>query len=366
MSSERRSDMAAPTVPDARAHAQRGLDLMCSSEERLLLACSGGPDSVALLAALAPQWGSRLQVAYVHHGLRAAAEREAHHVLAVAECLGLEAHVLRPAQPQTALGQASPRNPASETALRALRLGALTAFARERGVGTVLMAHHGDDALETLALHRARGHRGLRSRAGIPSVRPLGPGLRLARPWLHGPQPPGRPEVAALLDGTELSALEDETNADLTIARNRVRQRLRADGRRHARLTCLRRASVTRLQQVLGQVCEQLARGLGESGPGVVVSRDALAALFSSNLLAAEALRMLGPCLQRRPRLTVRASLIARIRQQERGLLLLPTEDEPVRVEIGRNGWRLPAESLRAGTPAGRLLCALAETPLYL
>ena len=133
----------------------------------MLLAVSGGSDSVALLGAAATVL-PRVEVVHVHHGLRAAADADAEHVAALARRLDLPLTIV--SAPPTS------RDPArTETAARRRRYAALVHVARTSGATRVLTAHHLDDDLETLLLHALRGHVGVRARCGVPALRPLTP-----------------------------------------------------------------------------------------------------------------------------------------------------------------------------------------------
>lgn len=183
--------------------------------ERVLIACSGGPDSVALasaLHALAKPMRLTLKLAYVNHGVRAAAEQDECVAASVASACGADIEVLRP--PSAASGEA---------ALRDLRYSALYACARRNQCTAVATAHHAEDQSETvlLALFRGAGADGL---AGMPLRRPLGEGVALARPLL-------RVSVEALLGLCHARALPyavDASNADVALRRNAVRGALEA------------------------------------------------------------------------------------------------------------------------------------------
>jgi tRNA(Ile)-lysidine synthase len=106
----------------------------------VLLAVSGGPDSRALLEAVA-RWAGRFLgtvcVASVEHGTRAAAEAEAHAVVSRAHVLGFSATVLR-VRPQRH----------DEASLRDARFAALEAHAHRLSLASVVLAHHQGDVVE--------------------------------------------------------------------------------------------------------------------------------------------------------------------------------------------------------------------------
>lgn len=194
---------------------------------RLVLGCSGGPDSTALLLAL---WLGRarhawqVQVVCVDHGLREAAKQEARLVESVGARLGFSVRLMTVAVPQQASLQA---------AAREARYQALTAAAEAWGGEAVLVAHTADDQAETI-LQRLLGGAGPRGMSGMPAQRWLTAGngdqpvrpVRLLRPLLALT----RTEVLDFLAlAGPLAAplpLFDPSNEDLRFARARVRHQL--------------------------------------------------------------------------------------------------------------------------------------------
>src|ERR1700759_3848704 len=132
----------------------------------LLLAVSGGPDSVALMW-LAARWrnalsrGPRLVAVTVDHGLRQEAAREARDVKHLARTLGVAHRTVRwtGAKPKTGIPAAA----------RAVRYQLLASAARRCGAHHVLTAHTRDDQAETLLMRLLRG-------SGIGGRRPGAPG----------------------------------------------------------------------------------------------------------------------------------------------------------------------------------------------
>lgn len=191
---------------------------------RLVLGCSGGPDSTALLLAL---WLGRerhawqVQVVCVDHGLREAAKEEARLVESVGARLGFSVRLMSVAVPQQASLQA---------AARGARYQALTAAAEAWAGEAVLVAHTADDQAETI-LQRLLGGAGPRGLSGMPAQRRLTPvtgdrPVRLLRPLLAMT----RTEVLEFLAlAGPLAAplpIFDPSNEDLRFARARVRHQL--------------------------------------------------------------------------------------------------------------------------------------------
>ena len=118
----------------------------------LLLAVSGGPDSVALLhlvhSAFAPAQELRLSVAHVRHGLRAAGEDDARFVEALAARVGVD-YLQRQVDVRsrvTATGESV------EEAARILRYAALEEMAEEAGAYIIVTGHTADDQAETVLM----------------------------------------------------------------------------------------------------------------------------------------------------------------------------------------------------------------------
>jgi tRNA(Ile)-lysidine synthase len=174
-----------------------------------LVACSGGPDSLALAAAaavVADRRGIAVRAAVVDHGLQPGSDRLAAQVAERLEGLGVPATVL------TVTVRAEGDGP--EAAARRARYDALEAAA---GVGdVVLLGHTLDDQAETVLLGLARGS-GTRSLAGMPTRRG-----RFVRPLLGVRAATTRAACVEL----GLEAWLDPHNSDERFRRVRVRERV--------------------------------------------------------------------------------------------------------------------------------------------
>lgn len=187
----------------------------------LLLAVSGGQDSMALLGLLADlrrlhHW--QLQLWHGDHGWRMESGRQAAELAAWAEQRGLTLHSERWSEPQ-----------ASEAAAREWRYGCLSRLAGTLAASRVVTGHTASDRAETLLLQLARGshRRGLGSpRALRPLQESPEPGsvpvnrLQLARPLLQF----SRADTARLCSALELPIWPDPSNTDPAYGRNRIRQ----------------------------------------------------------------------------------------------------------------------------------------------
>jgi tRNA(Ile)-lysidine synthase len=184
----------------------------------IVVACSGGADSVALLLALhalAPAGAvPRIVVAHAEHDLREAAPADRQFVVALAERLGLRAEWRRIAVREAV----DHRGEGLEGLARRLRYDFLAASARDHGARHVVVGHTRDDQAETI-LHRMLRGTGLVGLGGMRSARELGEGLSLLRPMLGIT----RAEARAFLLDRGQAWCEDPSNADTTLARNFLR-----------------------------------------------------------------------------------------------------------------------------------------------
>ena len=171
---------------------------------RILVAVSGGVDSLALLVTAARVASARTGVASLDHGLRPEAAAEVARVGELARSLGLPFHTeclhLRP-------------GPGMEARARAARYAALDRIARAHGYAAVATAHTADDQAETLLMRLARGA----ALRGAGAIRAEGP--RLLRPLLAV----RRADTEALVASAGLEPVRDPTNSDPTLFRARIR-----------------------------------------------------------------------------------------------------------------------------------------------
>jgi tRNA(Ile)-lysidine synthase len=174
----------------------------------VVVACSGGPDSVALLGilhALSGELGLVLHVAHFDHRMRAESAKDARVVERLARQLGLPTH----------LGAAA-RPPRSEAEARDARYAFLRQIARTTGAKAIALGHTRDDQAETVLLHLIRGSGVL----GLSAMRPRRDDL--ARPLLCLT----REATVAFTRSMAVRPVKDPTNASERYARNLVRLRV--------------------------------------------------------------------------------------------------------------------------------------------
>ena len=181
----------------------------------IVVACSGGPDSMAL-AILAQRWaqarGRRAIAVVVDHGLRQEASEEAETVGNRLRDLGLATTVLHydGAKPGRDI-QAAARE------IRYRLIGSWLAGQGEKDIPRLLLAHHQEDQAETLLLRLARG-------SGVDGLSAMSPvsmrdGLTLFRPLLSFP----KARLAATVRARGIETVDDPSNRNADFARVRMR-----------------------------------------------------------------------------------------------------------------------------------------------
>jgi tRNA(Ile)-lysidine synthase len=211
----------APSVAAVRVAVRRALQAVAPEVppgSLVLVACSGGADSLALSAAtafVAPRQDLRCGLVTVDHQLQPGSADRAEAVAKWGEAFGL-GPVL------STRVEVGGRAGGPEAAAREARYEALLDVARRVGARAVLLGHTRDDQAETvlLALARGAGPRGL---AAMPARRDVD-GVMLLRPLLDVP----RADTAAACEAMGLEPWRDPHNTDPSYARARVRALLPA------------------------------------------------------------------------------------------------------------------------------------------
>lgn len=221
---------------------------------KVLLAVSGGPDSVAMAAALRALGRFALEVAHVHHGLRADADADAGFVADLTRKWALPFHLEGIDTPALA----ERWGVGVEEAARRGRYEALSAVAARVGAEAVAAGHHADDQVETIVQRIFRGTH-LRGLAGMSPARALAGEIRLVRPLLWA----RREQIEAFCREQGLPWRTDPTNRQTDFTRNFIRNELLPLLR--ARLNVRADEAVLRLASAGGEAeaaLAQLAEGL--------------------------------------------------------------------------------------------------------
>ncbi|MCP3952918.1 MAG: tRNA lysidine(34) synthetase TilS, partial [Desulfobacterales bacterium] len=189
---------------------------MFRAGNRVLVAVSGGPDSVALvsiLSKLAPRLFITLGVAHLNHGLRPEAEDEARCVKALAKKLALPFYL----ESRDVAAYRHRHGLSLEEAGREVRYAFYRKVLAAERYQKIATGHHRDDNAEMVLMNLLRGS-GPLGLSGIPPVREnviVRPLINLARAHIH-----------AYLDHRRLDYVSDPSNADTCYTRNRIRHTL--------------------------------------------------------------------------------------------------------------------------------------------
>lgn len=203
-------------VGEVRRSIKNALDLSSGRYTRLVVAVSGGQDSLTLLDALVAcrdEFSFELVCAHFDHGLRGAeSDADAEFVRRLCESLDVEC-VLGKAEPDDRLS--------TEEAARDARYAFLASVADRIGTDTVALGHTATDQAETVLLNLVRG-------AGLPGLAAMRPvslkvvgdnELRLVRPLLSV----SRQDTAAYCQAVGLEPRMDASNLSDEFTRNRLR-----------------------------------------------------------------------------------------------------------------------------------------------
>ena len=177
--------------------------------ERVVVAVSGGPDSLALLSVLreiVPAFPLHLTVAHFDHGWRQDSRSDRDFVASTAATWGYDFRSAR----------AADGTPHTENAARAARYAFLRQAAADTESTAIALGHTRDDQVETLLLHLLRGS----GSKGLGAMRRRDGDL--ARPLLDI----SRHDIETYLAQLHLTPIRDATNDDPRFTRNRLRQQL--------------------------------------------------------------------------------------------------------------------------------------------
>lgn len=197
---------------------------LVSGGEKLVVAVSGGPDSVCLLhilTKLQKELTAKLHVAHLNHQLRGAeSEADADYVSDLARQWGIPATIER----RDVTGYQARQHLSLEEAAREVRYSFLAQVAKSIGAERVAVGHTMDDHVETILMHliRGTGTRGLRGLQPITVWQSAYNSLTIVRPLL----PVSRQETEDYCHQYQLAPRLDASNLSLSPLRNRIRQQL--------------------------------------------------------------------------------------------------------------------------------------------
>jgi tRNA(Ile)-lysidine synthase len=204
-------------VPDAAFidRFRADLDALSAPGERIGIAVSGGPDSLALLLLAAAARPGQVEAATVDHSLRPESRSETEFVASVCANLGVPHAIL------VARWDERPASAIQERARHA-RYELLGEWIGDRRLDALLTAHHADDQAETMVMRLTRGS-GLRGLAGMRGKSIIPGGNRpLLRPLLGW----RRSELESVCAAAGIQPISDPSNADEQFERVRTRQAL--------------------------------------------------------------------------------------------------------------------------------------------
>lgn len=228
--------------PEIAARFSAALErLIDSSDALILLAVSGGPDSLALLILAHALMPKRIMAATVDHALRPESAAEAEYVAGLCAAAGIPHAVLHSPTPITGNVQSG---------ARAARYALLNRHAQTHGCRWIATAHHSDDQLETMLMRLARGSgidglSGVRARNG-----------HVIRPLLGFT----KPELEAVCADAGITPVRDPSNDDSDFDRVAIRQWLASTTHPFSPARTVRSASaLADASEALGWMAERLA-----------------------------------------------------------------------------------------------------------
>ena len=244
---------------------------------KLLVAVSGGPDSLALLLVLRElraEFDFQIEACHFDHQLRPESSSDRDRVRAICEGLGVGC-----VTGEGDVRSVAAQNRASiEETARTMRYQFLAFVAAKERCDAIATGHTADDQAETVLMRIIRGSgvrgiRGMLPSSGVPGA----PSQRLIRPLLCV----GRPETAAICAEAGLEPLVDKSNDDVSFARNRVR---------HETLLALRAVnpSIDRALRGLASSAREVFEGVERESMAVQPrERTAIGAIFATEPFAA-------------------------------------------------------------------------------
>lgn len=301
--------MAAAPPPDPVQRFRRDFEALAEGVDKIALAVSGGPDSLALLLLANSVFPGRIEAATVDHGLRPGSAGEAEMVARLCARLGIPHQILAVSVELSGEGL--------QSAARAARYAALARWMEARGLGLLLTAHHADDQAETLLmrLNRSSGVAGLAGVRAEGRVPGSGGKLRLCRPLLGW----RRSELEAVVASAGIEPALDPSNADERFDRVWLRRRMAEAGWLDAAALARSAALLAEAEAALEWTADGLFEGRVEAGEGsIALHPEGLPPEFLRRLVL-RCLRQSEPAAK--PRGEQLAALVERLRSGGSGTL---------------------------------------------
>lgn len=251
------------------------LDALSAPSDRIGIAVSGGPDSLALLLLAAHARPGTVEAATVDHGLRSESRTEAETVAGICTGLGIRHETL-------VAKWSEPLSSAIQERAREARYRLLAGWLTDRKLTALATAHHADDQAETILMRLNRGS-GLRGLAGMrPKSIVPGSRLPLLRPLLGW----RRADLEQLCAAAGIEPVLDPSNLDEQFERVRVRKAL-AEAQWLAPEALARSAGhLASADEALDWVAEGLALArVTDDGESLQVDADGLPAELQRRLL---------------------------------------------------------------------------------
>lgn len=238
------------------AFAQNLAAMSVAANERVLIAVSGGPDSMVLLHLFLRWNAGQIGVFHLNHGFRATASRDAQFVLDYANKHGIPCEIAE----YDILTFLAVSGESKQQGARKIRYELLQDYAKKYDYQRIALGHHGDDQAETVLMRLLRGA-GLHGLAGIPPQR--GPYIRPLLTMYKA-------EILSYCQNNRIPYIDDESNRQAVYQRNRIRQELlpllkeRYNPEISAQLVqvaTLAREDERELQRRADQICQEYSKG---------------------------------------------------------------------------------------------------------
>lgn len=296
-------------------------------DSSVLLAVSGGPDSMAMLDLVRCCWAGPVFAATVDHGLRPESAGEADMVASFCVGVGVPHASLRPSAPITG---------SLQSAARVARYDLLQSHADQCGAAFIVTAHHADDQLETMLMRLARGS-GVDGLAGVRARNG-----RIIRPLLGC----RKAELVAYCEGHGIAFACDPSNGNPDFDRVRMRDAL-------ARFGAVDPLMAVRSAEALAEAAAALDWIVAREAESAVVTRNAGVELQSILYPPGLLRRLVERCLDViQPGLTPRGSQIDRLINALRSGEQAMIGDILCRPSADGTGWHFTPAPRRGGASA--------------